>query len=47
MLDFIVNLVTLPLAIYGGYVLLGLPATDSITALGRKFSAWVISKFSA
>jgi hypothetical protein len=43
----LLNLVTIPLAIYGGYTLLGLPYTDEITALGRKLGAWVISKFRA
>ena len=34
-----------PLAIYGAYTMLGLPYTDTITALGRKAGAWVMSKF--
>ena len=41
MVDFILY----PLAIYGGYVLLGLPKTDTIAALGRKAGQWLIAKF--
>lgn len=47
MLDTIVNLVTIPLAIYGAYVLVGLPKTDTISALGRKLGTWLLSKFQA
>lgn len=47
LLNDILNLVTLPLAIYGAYVLLGLPKTDAISALGRKAAAWLASKFQA
>lgn len=37
--------VVYPLAIYGAYVLIGAPPTDSIVALGRKALDWVRSKF--
>lgn len=39
------DLIVIPLAVYGGYTLLGLPYTDQITALGRKAGAWVVAKF--
>lgn len=41
----VLNFITIPLALYGGYTMLGLPGTDAITALGRKAGAWVVSKF--
>jgi hypothetical protein len=41
MIDFILY----PLALYGGYTLLGLPGTDAITALGRKAGQWIMAKF--
>lgn len=41
MIDFVLY----PLAIYGGYVLLGLPKTDTISALGRKLGTWLLDKF--
>lgn len=34
-----------PLAAYGAYVLIGLPKTDTISALGRKVGEWLIAKF--
>lgn len=37
-------LVVYPLAFYGAYVLLGMPATDSVVALGRKALAFIKSK---
>ena len=43
MIDFILY----PLAIYGAYVLLGLPKTDTISALGYKLGTWLITKFKA
>lgn len=47
MIDTIVGLVELPLAVYGAYVLIGLPKTDTISALGRKLGTWLLAKFSA
>lgn len=47
LLNTVISFLTIPLAIYGGYTLLGLPYTDEITALGRKLGAWVIAKFRA
>ncbi len=41
----LVDFLTIPLALYGGYTLLGLPGTDAITALGRKAGAWLMAKF--
>lgn len=41
MVDFILY----PFAIYGAYVLIGLPKTDTISALGRKLGEWLIAKF--
>ena len=41
MFDFVV---VYPLAAYGAWVLLGMPATDNIVALGRKALAYVTSK---
>lgn len=37
-------LVTYPLAFYGAYVLLGMPKTDAIVALGRKIIDFLRSK---
>lgn len=41
MVDFILY----PLAIYGAYVLIGLPKTETISALGYKVGAWLVNKF--
>ena len=41
MIDFILY----PLAIYGAYVLIGLPKTDTISALGYKVGVWLVNKF--
>ena len=37
-------IVVYPLALYGAYVLLGMPKTDVIVALGRKALDWAKSK---
>lgn len=42
----VVNFVTIPLAIYGAWALLGLPYTDQVTALGRKALTWITTKIS-
>ena len=41
MFDFVVEY---PLAVYGAYVLLGMPKTDAIVALGRKILDWLRGK---
>lgn len=45
MLDTIINLLTVPFAIYGVYVFLGFPPSDKITAVGAKALTWLVSKF--
>lgn len=37
-------IVVYPLAFYGAYVLLGMPKTDAIVALGRKIIDWLRAK---
>lgn len=37
-------IVVYPLAFYGAYVLLGMPKTDAVVALGRKALAFIRSK---
>lgn len=41
----LVNLLTVPFAIYGVYVFLGFPPSDKITGFGAKALAWLTSKF--
>lgn len=43
MVDFILY----PFAIYGAYVLIGLPKTELVSALGAKALAWVVAKVKA
>lgn len=45
LLGTVVDLLTVPFAIYGVYVFLGFPPSDKITALGAKAMAWITSKF--
>lgn len=41
------DMILIPLAVYGAYVLIGLPKTDTISALGYKLGVWLTSKFKA
>lgn len=43
----VIGLLTVPFAIYGVYVFLGLPVSDKITRLGAKALAWFASKVSS
>lgn len=40
-------IVVYPLAFYGAYVLLGMPKTQAISALGLKLAQWIGGKFKA
>lgn len=47
LLNTAIGLLTVPFAIYGVYVFLGLPVSDKITRVGAKAMAWIASKLSA